>query len=97
MSIFTVLGIIWVALMGARLYTLIQECRIFVLSFQRNKYTKAQARWVTFSKVFMPSLLAAPATVLLDPGAFARTPSIEQIYDVAQQIDAILRERSTAR
>lgn len=96
MNIFTVLGVVWVVLMGVRLFSLVRECRVFAHCFRLNKYTKTQARWVTFTKVFMPSLLAAPALLFLDPGGFLRAPSPEQIFEVARDIDAILRERSTA-
>lgn len=94
MTIFTVMGLVWTVLMGLRGYTLWQESKIFYGIFRRNKYTKAQAIYVVTTKVFLPSLLAAPAFVFLDRTVFFNAPSAEQVYEVAMHIDRVLRERA---
>lgn len=95
MTAFTILGVIWVALMGARLPTLRRECKLFVTSFVKGGgYTKTQARWVTFKYVFVPGLLSAPALVLLERSAFYEAPLAADIHDAAQQIDSVLKARA---
>lgn len=94
MIIFTVVGVAYTVLMGLRGYTLWQESKIFYRIFRQNKYTKPQAFYTVTTKVFLPSLLAAPAFVFLDPKAFFTAPSAEQVYEAAMHIDRILRERA---
>jgi uncharacterized membrane protein len=94
MFIFTVMGMVWAALMGLRGYTLWLESKIFYGIFLRNKYTKSQALYTVVTKVFLPSLLAAPAFVFLDRTVFFNAPSAEQVYEVAMHIDRVLKERA---
>lgn len=95
MIFFTIAGLVWVSLMALRLPTLRVECRLFVRSFQAGGgYTKTQARWVTFKHIFIPSLLAAPALVVLERSAFYQTPLASDIHGIAQGIDAMLKERA---
>lgn len=95
MTIFTILGVVWTALMGARIPTLRRECKIFVRVFQTSaKYTKTQARWVTFRHVFLPGILMAPALVFLERAAFYDPPSVDEIYQTARHIDVVLKSRA---
>lgn len=97
MTLFTICGVIWVALMGARTPTLYRECKIFVKAFQQGGgYTKMQARWVTLRWVYLPGVLMAPALVLLERSAFFDAPSPDEIYQTAKHIDTVLKARAEA-
>lgn len=95
MIIFTVLGLVYAVLMGLRGYTLWLESKLFYRIFRQNKYTKVQAIYTVTTKVFLPSLLAAPAFVFLDRTVFFNAPSAEEVYEAAMHIDKILRERAS--
>ena len=93
MTIFEVLGTLWLVLVGLRAPTLTWESRVMYRLF-RTRYTKKQAVYVTLRYVWLPGLLMAPGIFLIEGLDTFKPARLEDIKSAAIHLDRLLQQRA---
>lgn len=79
------LGWVWVTLMLARVPIACYDARTFYRAFKALGY-KGNIRWMVVARVWMPTVLAAPTSLWMQPRDFFSRVNALEAYDAAQQL-----------